>query len=135
MKKMVSVFLMMLLVVTALASSAWAEGKIQPFYNQTARISASLVINGSTAECMGKIIPNSDATVSSMTMKLQQKKDGIWTTIASWLASGSKGETVSLSKTKSISKGYSYRVYVSGTVKNGVDPAETPSKTSSVKSY
>lgn len=76
MKKMVSVFLMMLLVVTALASSAWAEGKIQPFYNQTARISASLVINGSTAECMGKIIPNSDATVSSMTMKLQQKKDG-----------------------------------------------------------
>ena len=74
MKKMVSVFLMMLLVVTALASSAWAEGKIQPFYNQTARISASLVINGSTAECMGKIIPNSDATVSSMTMKLQQKK-------------------------------------------------------------
>lgn len=31
MKKMVSVFLMMLLVVTALASSAWAEGKIQPF--------------------------------------------------------------------------------------------------------
>lgn len=106
MKKMVSVFLMMLLVVTALASSAWAEGKIQPFYNQTARISASLVINGSTAECMGKIIPNSDATVSSMTMKLQQKKDGNWTTIASWLASGSKGETVSLSKTKSISKGY-----------------------------
>ena len=87
MKKMVSVFLMMLLVVTALASSAWAEGKIQPFYNQTARISASLVINGSTAECMGKIIPNSDATVSSMTMKLQQKKDGNWTTIASWLAS------------------------------------------------
>lgn len=74
MKKMVSVFLMMLLVVTALASSAWAEGKIQPFYNQTARISASLVINGSTAECMGKIIPNSDATVSSMTMKLQQKR-------------------------------------------------------------
>ena len=54
MKKMVSVFLMMLLVVTALASSAWAEGKIQPFYNQTARISASLVINGSTAECMLK---------------------------------------------------------------------------------
>lgn len=135
MKKMVSVFLMMLLVVTALASSAWAEGKIKPFYNQTARISASLVINGSMAECMGKIIPNSDATVSSMTMKLQQKKDGNWTTIASWLASGSKGETVSLSKTKSISKGYSYRVYVSGTVKNGVDPAETPSKTSSVKSY
>ena len=83
----------------------------------------------------GKIIPNSDATVSSMTMKLQQKKDGNWTTIASWLASGSKGETVSLSKTKSISKGYSYRVYVSGTVKNGVDPAETPSKTSSIKSY
>lgn len=46
MKKMVSVFLMMLLVVTALASSAWAEGKIQPFYNQTARISASLVMIG-----------------------------------------------------------------------------------------
>ena len=76
---MVSVFLMMLLVVTALASSAWAEGKIQPFYNQTARISASLVINGSTAECMGKIIPNSDATVSSMTMKLQQKNELDWT--------------------------------------------------------
>lgn len=68
-------------------------------------------------------------------MKLQQKKDGNWTTIASWPASGSKGEAVSLSKTKNISKGYSYRVYVSGTVKNDAEPAETPSKTSPIKSY
>ena len=69
-----------------------------------------------------------------MTMKLQQKVDNKWTTIATWTTSG-KAPSVSLSKSKSVSKGYSYRVYVSGTVKNGSDPAETPSKTSSIKSY
>ena len=65
---------------------------------------------------------------------LQQKVDNKWTTIATWTTSG-KAPSVSLSKSKSVSKGYSYRVYVSGTVKNGSDPAETPSKTSSIKSY
>ena len=69
-----------------------------------------------------------------MTMKLQQKVDNKWTTIATWTTSG-KAPTVSLSKTKSVSKGYSYRVYVSGTVKNDAEPAETPSKTSPIKSY
>lgn len=134
MKKTVSM-LLMLLVLAAAVSSAWAEGDIQPFYNQIAKISANLEISGATATCTGKIAPTSDATVSSMTMKLQQKKDGNWVTIATWSASGAKGQAVNLSKTKSISKGYSYRVYVSGTVKNGVDPAETPSYTSTVKSY
>lgn len=127
--------LLLLLILVAAASSAWAEGDIQPFYNQTAKISGNLEISGATATCTGKITPTSDATVSSMTMKFQQRKDGSWITIATWSASGAKGKAVSLSKTKNISKGYSYRVYVSGTVKNGVDPAETPSYTSAVKSY
>lgn len=127
--------LLMLLILTATVSSAWAEGDIQPFYNQVSRIAADLAISGAEAICSGRIIPTDDATVSSMTMKLQQKKDGNWVTIATWSASGAKGQAVNLSKTKSISKGYSYRVYVSGTVKNGVDPAETPSYTSTVKSY
>lgn len=134
MKKTVFI-LLMLLVLTATVSSAWAEGDIQPFYNQISRITADLEISGSIAICSGRITPTSDATVSSMTMKLQQKKDGNWVTIATWSASGSKSKAVSLSKTKNISKGYSYRVYVSGTVKNGVDPTETPSKISTIKSY
>lgn len=43
MKKMVSVFLMMLLVVTALASSAWAEGKIHPPSHDSSAKKASAV--------------------------------------------------------------------------------------------
>lgn len=100
--------LLLLLILVAAASSAWAEGDIQPFYNQTAKISGNLEISGATATCTGKITPTSDATVSSMTMKLQQRKDGSWITIATWSASGAKGKAVSLSKTKNISKGYTW---------------------------
>ena len=41
MKKTVFI-LLMLLVLTATVSSAWAEGDIQPFYNQISRITADL---------------------------------------------------------------------------------------------
>ena len=113
--------------------SAHAEDDIQLCYTLTSDISAALSISGGTATCSGKILMRSGSS-ASMTMKLQQKVDNKWTTIATWTTSG-KAPSVSLSKSKSVSKGYSYRVYVSGTVKNGSDPAETPSKTSSIKSY
>ena len=127
MKKLVFVALTMLLLLMTVSFSAHAEDDIQLYYTLTSDISAG------TATCSGTISMRSGSS-ASMTMKLQQKVDNKWTTIATWTTSG-KAPTVSLSKTKSVSKGYSYRVYVSGTVKNDAEPAETPSKTSPIKSY
>ena len=133
MKKLVFVALTMLLLLMTVSFSAHAEDDIQLCYTLTSDISAALSISGGTATCSGTISMRSGSS-ASMTMKLHQKVDNKWTTIATWTTSG-KAPTVSLSKTKSVSKGYSYRVYVSGTVKNDAEPAETPSKTSPIKSY
>lgn len=115
MKKLVFVALTMLLLLMTVSFSAHAEDDIQLCYTLTSDISAALSISGGTATCSGTISMRSGSS-ASMTMKLQQKVDNKWTTIATWTTSG-KAPTVSLSKTKSVSKGYSYRVYVSGTVK------------------
>ena len=108
MKKLVFVALTMLLLLMTVSFSAHAEDDIQLCYTLTSDISAALSISGGTATCSGTISMRSGSS-ASMTMKLQQKVDNKWTTIATWTTSG-KAPTVSLSKTKSVSKGYSYRV-------------------------
>lgn len=115
---------------------AWAQEGIQPLYDDTNRASASLSISGGIATCLGKVKPDNASQSASITMKLQQKKDGSWTTIATWTGSASNGNAASLSKTKSVAKGYDYRVYVSGKIKNSDGTvAESPSKYSSTVSY
>ena len=132
MKKLIFVALTMLLLLMTVSFLLMQKMTFN-CYTLTSDISAALSISGGTATCSGTISMRSGSS-ASMTMKLQQKVDNKWTTIATWTTSG-KAPTVSLSKTKSVSKGYSYRVYVSGTVKNDAEPAETPSKTSPIKSY
>ncbi|MDO5377486.1 MAG: hypothetical protein Q4G52_04040 [Clostridia bacterium] len=117
-------------------AQAWAQGELQPMYNGTNAATATLSISGGTANCLGKVKPSGATQSASISMKLQQKKDGRWTTIATWTGSASNGSTASLSKTKSVAKGYEYRVYVSGTIKNSDgSAAEKPSKYSSTVSY
>ena len=96
MKKLVFVALTMLLLLMTVSFSAHAEDDIQLYYTLTSDISAALSISGGTATCSGTISMRSGSS-ASMTMKLQQKVDNKWTTIATWTTSG-KAPTVSLSK-------------------------------------
>lgn len=118
------------------AAQAWAQGEMQPLYNDTNRASASLSISGGSATCLGKVKPDGASQSASISMRLQQKKDGRWTNIATWTGSASGGKTASLSKTRSVEKGYNYRLYVSGTIKNSDgSTAESPYKYSGTVRY
>ena len=96
MKKLVFVVLTTSLLLMMVLFSAYAEDGIQPCYTLTSDVSAALSISGGTATCSGKILMRSGSS-ASMTMKLQQKVDNKWTTIATWTTSG-KAPSVSLSK-------------------------------------
>ena len=134
MKKMCVVFSLMLMLLGLLVTQACAA-EIVPLYDDSDKAPATLVFNGNTASCVGKIRPDSGQS-ASITMKLQQRKSGgSWTTIATWTGSSSSGRTASLSKTKTVESGCDYRVYVKGTVKDSSGKVvESPSKYSAVKS-
>lgn len=135
MKKLAILSTLLLALLGLFAAQAWAQGEMQPLYSDTGKAEASLSISGGSAECAGRIKPNAGQN-ANITMRLQQKKDGRWTNIATWTGSATDGKTASLSKTKSVAKGYDYRLYVSGTIKNSDgSTAESPYKYSSTVHY
>lgn len=66
----------------------------------------SLTRSGSTMNCTGKTVVNSGYK-ANVAMELQQY-DGGWVTIKSWNSTG--GTRAELSKSYSVSSGYSYRL-------------------------
>jgi len=136
MKKLAILSTLILALLGLFAAQAWAQGEMQPLYDATNRVYTDLSISSGSAECYGKIKPAGATQSTSITMRLQQKKDGIWTNIATWTGSATEGKAASLSKTKSVAKGYDYRLYVSGTIKNSDgSTAESPYKYSSTVHY
>ena len=128
MKRIVT--LIIALALLCLSTSVYAL-TIEPYYTYTASIDAQLSISSSgTATCSGEVTPRSSSNSASVVVVLEQKKNGNWSTFASWSGgSYDKG-------TKKLTAGYSYRVVVMGTVKSSSGTVlETPTKTTSVKSY
>ena len=104
-----------------------------PYYDATARITASLSISTSgLASCSGAITLSDSSCSASLTMKLQQYTSSGWSTIETWSTSNS----TRLSKTRYVTSGYYYRVVTSANVYNSSGKyVESPSATSTSKYY
>ena len=111
----VAVLMLSLVLFLAMTMSASAT-EVTPFYSYTSSVSAALQISGGTATCSGKIRAISTTNNCSVTATLKRLVDGSWVTVsgASWSDNGTG--SASASGTKSVSSGYSYRVFVTGKV-------------------
>lgn len=121
--------LALLLCVNALAN---VPESIELRYTHLSGLTANLSISGTTAQVSGRITPK-NGQKTTLTVKLQQKVDGRWKTIATWSDSSSSGTSDIISK-KSVDKGYAYRAYATGKVYNSAGSViETASKASATK--
>ena len=71
---------------------------------------ASLSISGSTASCYSKLTAKRSVSLK-IKMTLQKKSGSTWSNVQSWSASKT-GTSLTLSKTKSVTSGSSYRLKV-----------------------
>lgn len=109
-KVIIAVLCILMLGICTVVSTA-AEKKPPDGTNATNHSSASatLSISGGKAECSGKIRGIiGKTTKTSIHLYLQKYTDGTWKNVDDWTSSG---DTVNrtLTKTKSVSKGYKYR--------------------------
>ena len=135
MKKVFCLFCAFVLCLAAFG--AYAES-VQPFYLEVQRISVALIISSDgTATCSGAVTAQHNETTTSMTITLKRSSDGKkWSRVTSWNVSGSGLLGATADETYTVSKGYQYKVTVSGKIydKSGT-LLESVSKTSSAKSY
>lgn len=106
-------------------------------YSYTDQIDAGFAISGNVASCSGNVEPSETTHTASVVVKLQKKVNSSWSTVKSWSASASKaGSTASASGTYTLSKGFQYRVYVIGTVRDSSGTVlETTYRSSAIKQY
>lgn len=117
MKRLLSVVLTgLMLVVCALPVFAAdeqesAEPIVPPTrYTVIRSKSASISVSGTTASCNAKLTAQSSATLT-IKMTLQKKSGSTWSNVQSWTASKT-GTLLTLSKTKSVTSGGTYRLKV-----------------------
>ncbi|MBQ8063244.1 MAG: hypothetical protein IJ230_04830 [Clostridia bacterium] len=75
--------------------------------------SASVSVSGTKASCFAKLTSQSSAALS-IKMTLQKKSGSTWSNVQSWSASKT-GTSLTLSKTKTVTSGGSYRLKVTFT--------------------
>lgn len=111
-----------------------APAEIVPFYVGTILASASLSIDANgNATCSGRIRLVNGYT-ATVTMTIQQKINGDWEVQKSWSASGKTD--ITLSKSYTVSSGYSYQTVLTARVYNSEGVyVETVTASSAVVSY
>lgn len=117
-KKLIALALTFLFLFSSVSAFAQILPPISPYYSDTSIIGASLSIDGGVASCDGLVSPNSSTKIATVSVRLQRLVDGRWRQLASWSETASAGSTAAAGGRKSVSKGYSYRVMVYGTVKD-----------------
>lgn len=90
-------------------------GGIQPYYVNTANISAGIRIEGSTAYCYTEVVAKKACFITAI-MRLQRKEGGSWRTVCSWIESVENAGGKNLYKSHSLSTRGTYRVYAVCTV-------------------
>lgn len=133
-KVLISVFLIISLSVSTAFGAIISDAKIVPMAENYSKAVASISISGNSAKISGQIIGRTGKTIkTSIHLYLQQYKSGSWINVDDWTSSG---ETVarSLSKTKTLTKGYKYRAKAVCAAYVGSDK-ETVTKYSSTVSY
>lgn len=110
------------------------DTSIEPRYMYTGKITASLSLSGSTASAAGRITPSGEYE-TRITVCLQKGSGTSWTTIATWNGNCSCGSSEA-GGIKTLTKGYDYRVAVTGRVYNSNGTLlETVTKYSLTKTY
>ena len=117
-KKLIGLALVLVILISSASAFAQILPPISPYYTDTSLIGAGLSINNGVASCDGFVSPNSSSKIATVSVRLQRLVDGRWSQIASWSDTASAGLTAAATGTKSVTKGYSYRVMVYGTVKD-----------------
>ena len=126
-------FIMLLSVTTAFGAITSAPD-IQPMAANYMAASASLSLSENTVKANGTITGKlGQTTKTSINLYLQQYRNGSWVTIDNWTSSGNT-ESRSLSKSKTVTKGYKYRAKAVCTAYVGSDK-ETVTKYSKSISY
>lgn len=137
MKKLLCMLLSVLFMTTMLAPGFCLAAEEEPFeppvdideYTLTSTITATLSISGNTATVGGRVSAKNEDTSCSLTVKLQKKINGSWTTVKTWTASGTL--SASVKKTYIVTSG-SYRTCVTATLKRS-GSSEHPVKYSATK--
>jgi len=141
MKKKVTVFLLAILIIVSsavpvLASIMQHDEKIviSPMFTYIFDTKARLYINSNgEAIVETSLTGNSYVTSTYATIRLQQYKDGKWTTIKTWYES-SDSRILKFSSSYSVSSGYDYRVQSIVIAYSGTQ-AESATVTSSSQRY
>lgn len=115
-----AIIIISMIPLTAAAES-FTDNQVQPCYTYIDAVTAGLSINSSTglATCSGTGYAKGTTDVVSLTVLLQQNKDGTWHTLKSW--SGSNTNMAVVEGQYYVYKGYTYRTKVTEIVydKNG----------------
>ncbi len=90
-------------------TNAFGDGGIQPYYENTANISASFKIEGNTAYCYSEVAAKRVCFIN-MVLRLQRKEGSSWHTVSSWVGASTSGSKV-MSKSFTLSTRGTYRVY------------------------
>ena len=126
-------FIMLLSVTTAFGAITSAPD-IQPMAANYMAASASISLSENTVKANGTITGKlGQTTKTSINLYLQQYRNGSWVTIDNWTSSVNT-ESRSLSKSKTVTKGYKYRAKAVCTAYVGSDK-ETVTKYSKSISY
>lgn len=131
-KKFLPVLIVALLLLTSMTAFAEEDVTVMPYTMNIAKAGSDLSINSSnvaTVKCSLKGIPG--VTKTTITATLQKKNGTTWTNVQTWTAT-SNSSVVGLTKTKTVTKGGTYRVQATfKAIKGGV--TETTTKYSAVK--
>ncbi len=133
-KQKIAIIITCILVMSAL--SAYAD-MIRPMYVAISGFSCSLSISSGTASCSAKITPAKSGYTPSLIVTLRRSTDGVsWSYVDSWSTTGSGIFGASISETKTVSGGYQYKLFATGTIKDSNGAViEQANKNSSVKKY
>ena len=130
------VMVFLLLWASTLVGLTEASSEIQPRYDLTDTVTATLSISSSgVANCKGRVAPTYDDCTSSVTVRLQRKSGSSWITLRTWTDSGTGTHGSSAGGTYTLTTHGTYRVYVGGTVVASDGPRETVSKSTPEKIY
>lgn len=101
--------------------------EITPRYTHISSISANISYSGNTATCAVSVVGKPGTTNIAITMSIQRlESDGSYTTLHTWPEENKNSDTFSISKTRSVVRGYSYRTRATITVtRNGTTETTT----------
>ena len=123
-------FMLAVQMVVPVVANEYIESEygVAPFYNNTLEVQSSIAFNGSTVSCKAtnKMSKN---LKSKITMTLQKSKDkNSYSKVQMWSKDYSGTGTKSLTETKTVSKGYYYRVRVVVRIYSGTEVIEKITK-------